>query len=169
MVFPPPAGMPFSVKLAGQLVPGPAVEPVVVKLKIPDCGVAFLMMVVRFMRAHEESAVKAQRLRAAYDHKRKQLADRVTSKPFTRRLPAWLRWHEDKSRFVLVKDRAKLLLEIFRKADAGWGKHRIARWLNERGEEVSRERARGDRVDLAGRVVDDFLTRRVGLGNRVLA
>ncbi|GEM_PF-3152665 len=99
---------------------------------LDDDQMQFLMMIVRFMRANEESSIKSRRISAAYESKR-QLARRgEQQRPFTRRLPAWLRWDDDKGRYVVEPRRAKLLREIFAKAARGWGKQRIARWLNER-------------------------------------
>jgi hypothetical protein len=46
-------------------------------------------------------------------------------------LPAWLRWGD--GRHVAIPERADVIKAIFEKADAGWGQHRIARWLNEQG------------------------------------
>jgi hypothetical protein len=93
-----------------------------------------LMMVVRFMRANEESQRKSERVSRAYEDKRKRASDGSNGKPFTRMLPAWLQWHEQKRKHVLVQKRAKVIRSIFEKAAEGWGQHRIANWLNERGE-----------------------------------
>ena len=46
-------------------------------------------------------------------------------------LPAWLRWNETTRQREAIGDRADILRSIFAKADAGWGKHRIAKTLNE--------------------------------------
>jgi len=95
---------------------------------------AYVMMSLRFIRAHEESATKGMRVAAAYERKRAEAASENRLKaPFTRRLPAWLRWDEEKSKYALIPERARVLGEIFKKADAGWGQLRIANWLNSRG------------------------------------
>jgi len=93
----------------------------------------FLMMALRFMRAHEESAIKSRRVAAAYDKKRKDAAQASPSKPFTRMLPAWLQWDEADRKHVVITERAKIIESIFKKADSGWGQHRIAHWLNKSG------------------------------------
>jgi DNA invertase Pin-like site-specific DNA recombinase len=91
---------------------------------------AFVMMSLRFIRAHEESATKGMRVAAAYDRKRALAASKQkASAPFTRRLPAWLRWDEASLKYELIPDRAKIIGEVFKKADSGWGQYRIARWL----------------------------------------
>ena len=56
----------------------------------------FLMMALRFMRSNEESAIKGSRVAAKYRSKRKSFAgDQALDKPYTRRLPAWMRWSDD--------------------------------------------------------------------------
>jgi DNA invertase Pin-like site-specific DNA recombinase len=95
---------------------------------------AFVMMALRFIRAHEESATKGMRVAAAYEKKRASAAANAKlDKPFTRMLPAWLRWDDERKAHAVIEDRAKIIREIFDKADSGWGQHRIAHWLNGRG------------------------------------
>jgi DNA invertase Pin-like site-specific DNA recombinase len=83
------------------------------------------------MRAYDESATKSLRVSEAYERKRRYAASGAQSKPFTLMLPAWLRWDKAKGMHLLIPDRAELLRDIFQKADQGWSKHRISRWLNE--------------------------------------
>jgi DNA invertase Pin-like site-specific DNA recombinase len=96
-------------------------------------GMAFLLMAIRFMRAHEESAMKSRRLSAVYEAKRTRARRTDPGEPFTRMLPAWLRWDETTRKHCLIPERADLIRSIFQKADEGWGQHRIAQWLNEQG------------------------------------
>jgi len=97
-------------------------------------GMAFLIMVIRFMRANQESVLKAGRLRAVYDSKRKTAAaGGKQMKPFTRQLPAWIYWDEEAHEHRAHTDRAATVATIFEKAVAGWGQHKIAHWLNEQG------------------------------------
>ena len=92
--------------------------------------VAFMMMALRFMRAHEESAIKGSRVTAAFDQKRRDAAGKVaTGKPFTRMLPGWLRWNDDRECYEVIPERAKIVREIFCKAAAGEGQHAIAHSL----------------------------------------
>jgi DNA invertase Pin-like site-specific DNA recombinase len=95
-------------------------------------GMLFMMMVVRFIRANEESTLKGARVAKAYANKRSTFANIAAKleKPYTRRLPAWIAWHDDSKAYVLIEDRAALLRKIFELTDAGWGQHRIAAWLN---------------------------------------
>ena len=95
-------------------------------------GMLFMMMVVRFIRANEESTLKGARVAKAYANKRSTLASTAKlEKPYTRRLPAWITWREDTKEYALIDNRAELLRKIFELTDAGWGQHRIAAWLNE--------------------------------------
>jgi DNA invertase Pin-like site-specific DNA recombinase len=93
-----------------------------------------IIAIVAMIRAHEESATKSRRLRDVNEHKRKQAATRATDKPFTRRLPGWLRFDEETKRHALVPERARIVRIIYEKSLAGWGQDRIARWLNTEGE-----------------------------------
>jgi hypothetical protein len=96
-----------------------------------DNGMSLMMMVMMFSRANNESAMKGMRVAAAFANKRERFAgtDRL-SKPYIRRLPAWITWHDDSKAYALIDDRAKLLRKIFELTDAGWGQHRVAAWLN---------------------------------------
>jgi DNA invertase Pin-like site-specific DNA recombinase len=96
--------------------------------------IALVMMIMRFMRANEESALKSERVAKAYSAKRERARNgNSNGKPFTRMLPAWIAWSEEKTAHVLVPERAKIVRQMFAKAAAGWGQHRIAHWLNARG------------------------------------
>jgi DNA invertase Pin-like site-specific DNA recombinase len=95
---------------------------------------ALLGSIITFMRAHEESAMKSVRLKAVYTTKRQRARDE--GKPFTRRLPAWIRWNEETGKLELISKRAEVVQEIFELAEAGFGKDAIARRLNDRNEET---------------------------------
>ena len=95
---------------------------------------ALMMSLLIFIRANEESVAKSRRLKAAYANKRRILTtEDPPSKPFTRRLPGWLRWDQKRRAFELIPERAEVIQTIFRLADAGMGQHAIARALNEAG------------------------------------
>ena len=97
----------------------------------------FLMMALRFMRANEESALKGSRVALAYRSKRDSFrGSEALNEPYTRRLPAWLRWDEEKKQYVTIAERGDLVREMFQRTDEGWGQHRIARDLNARGLET---------------------------------
>jgi DNA invertase Pin-like site-specific DNA recombinase len=97
----------------------------------------FLMMALRFMRSNEESTLKGSRVAAEYKNKRKSFAgDQALDKPYTRRLPAWMRWDDRTKAYVIIKERGALVQEMFELTDKGWGQHRIAREFNARGLET---------------------------------
>jgi DNA invertase Pin-like site-specific DNA recombinase len=92
-----------------------------------------LMSILIFMRGNEESALKSSRVKSAFDNKRKVARSGSVEKPFTRRLPAWIRWNEDANAFELIPERARVVQEMFELAEAGFGKDAIARSLNAKG------------------------------------
>jgi DNA invertase Pin-like site-specific DNA recombinase len=97
----------------------------------------FIMMVLRFSRANEESALKGSRVAAAFLSKRKSFAgSQALDKPYTRRLPAWMRWDEVTKQYAVIEERGDLVREMFQRTDEGWGQHKIARDLNTRGLET---------------------------------
>lgn len=79
-------------------------------------------------RAHEESATKGLRVRAAWDAKRK----RAASEPLTARGPSWLRLDKTKSppKWIELKDRTRIVKRIFKMAAQGVGQEAIAATLN---------------------------------------
>lgn len=89
-------------------------------------------VVVKAQLAHEESAKKAERLAAAWQSKRRRIADgeRLV---MTRRAPAWVTVKGSPASFVLIEDRAAIVRRIFEETVAGWGKASIARRLNAEG------------------------------------
>jgi DNA invertase Pin-like site-specific DNA recombinase len=92
----------------------------------------FVMMVLRFIRANEESATKGVRVAKAHAARRQKFAGQEKlTKPYTRRLPAWIRWQDSTNSYELIEDRAALLRWMFEKADDGMGTHSIAAHLNE--------------------------------------
>jgi DNA invertase Pin-like site-specific DNA recombinase len=86
--------------------------------------------ILTMVRGHEESATKSRRM-LADERKRLDAAHGTERNPFTGMLPAWLQWCEETRKHEVIEDRVNILRDIFAKADAGWGKHRIAQVLNE--------------------------------------
>ena len=78
-------------------------------------------------RAHEESAMKAQRLAAAWEKKRRD----APTKPMTARCPEWSKLVDGK--FELIPDRVAIIRRIFEECVSGLGKRQIATRLNEEG------------------------------------
>ncbi|MGE8940660.1 recombinase family protein [Leptospira interrogans] len=97
------------------------------KENLDEDPVTLLMSILTFIRANEESATKARRLRAVWQQKRRTASD----KPMTSRAPAWLELRDGK--FVVLKDRAKVIRMIFDLALKGNGQHKIADILNDKG------------------------------------
>ncbi len=92
----------------------------------------FVMMVLRFIRANEESTLKSRRVRDANDQKRREAASNLT--PFTSRRPGWLAWDSATKRFSAIPARAQVIREIYELAADGRSYHTIAQMLNERHE-----------------------------------
>jgi DNA invertase Pin-like site-specific DNA recombinase len=89
----------------------------------------FILIVLIFQRANEESATKARRLRSAWENKRKKIANgepiRLTSKG-----PKWLQPEPDGSGFEIIPERGEVVRRIFKLALEGNGKKPIAETLN---------------------------------------
>ncbi|GAB5505976.1 MAG: recombinase family protein [Rhizobiaceae bacterium] len=88
-----------------------------------------LEAVIVLTLAHQESANKSRRLKAAWYKKR---ADAPT-KPLTSIAPGWLRLKEDGREFDLIAERAAVVRSIFESYLGGEGTHSIAQRLNQDG------------------------------------
>ena len=98
---------------------------------------AMQYIVAEMTRAHSESRRKSQMVGDAKARKKQQLvASGVNGKPYTRHTPAWIRWNDESKAYELLPDRAAIVLEIFERTDAGDGFERIAKDLNQRGEDT---------------------------------
>lgn len=93
---------------------------------LDDDPMSLMIALLTFIRANEESAMKARRLKAAWVGKRLKAAD----KPLTTRAPAWLRLDKE---FVVIEDRAEVVRRIFKLTLEGYGQNRIAETLNKEG------------------------------------
>ncbi|MBI1404620.1 MAG: hypothetical protein GC145_00670 [Caulobacter sp.] len=94
-----------------------------------DGGLRLLSSLIVMLRAHEESATKSKRVRAAWARKREEAGGRK----LTRVCPAWLTLSEDRSTFTVLEGRAGVVRRIFEESAAGVGKASIARRLNAEG------------------------------------
>lgn len=81
-------------------------------------------------RAHEESAIKSSRIKAAWEGKR----SRIDHKKLTAQCPRWLRLNADKTAFDFIPERVAIIREIIELHRTGLGQAQIAKRLNERGE-----------------------------------
>lgn len=91
-----------------------------------DEPIDLLVSLMTFMRANQESEVKSQRLKAAWEHKRATAA----SRPLTSRVPAWLRLNPETGRIEERPERAELVRRIFDMTLQGAGQHKIAFTFN---------------------------------------
>lgn len=89
-------------------------------------GFDFVMAVLILIRANEESATKAKRLKAAWIGKRQKAAD----KALTAHTVGWIEL-DDQRRPVLIEDHAKVVRRIVKAYLSGTGKHSIAQALNQ--------------------------------------
>jgi DNA invertase Pin-like site-specific DNA recombinase len=92
-------------------------------------------VVIGAQLSHEESKKKSDRLAAAWARKRRKLFE---GEPLilTRRTPAWIEVVGSPPAFVLIEERAAVVRRIFEETVAGYGKHSIARRLNQDGVET---------------------------------
>jgi DNA invertase Pin-like site-specific DNA recombinase len=93
--------------------------------------VALLLSILTFMRAHEESAMKASRLKAVWAEKRTQASKH--KKPLTAICPAWLDLDHKTGEFLQNPDRVQVVRRIFDMALEGAGQGLIAQTLNREG------------------------------------
>ena len=77
-------------------------------------------------RSHQESALKSERLKSAWQNKRVN----ASSKKLTSKAPAWLRLSDDKSRITEISGRADTIREIYSLSKRGYGSTSIQRYLN---------------------------------------
>ena len=80
-------------------------------------------------RAHEESRIKADRLREAWVQKRRLIGERK----LTAMSPSWLKLSKDRRRFLVLPERAAVVKRIYEMSAGGMGRHSIARVLNSGG------------------------------------
>jgi DNA invertase Pin-like site-specific DNA recombinase len=106
-----------------------------------------VQMVLRFIRANEESEIKAARVAAARRRSRERFAsDQPLTEAYTKQLPGWLRWNEETKVIEPIPERAEIVRKMFEMADAGSGQHKIAAWLNTNaGEPWGRGKRKGCR------------------------
>lgn len=92
---------------------------------------SLLLSILTFMRAHEESAIKSARLKAAWSEKR---ARAIQNKlPLTRICPAWMKVDPTTKNFVLDDARVETIQRVFAMTLAGVGQKTIAHTFNQEG------------------------------------
>lgn len=90
--------------------------------------VSLLLTILTFVRAHEESALKGRRVRAAWDNKRRRAQEEGV--PLTKRTPGWLVLGAN-GKLRLDRSRAAIVRRIFKMALSGIGQNAIAARLNQ--------------------------------------
>lgn len=80
-------------------------------------------------RAHEESKTKALRVQAAWDNKH----ENIHTKKLTAWAPKWVYLSDDRTEFLLHKDRVEIIKAIFQWAIDGFGTNLIVQELEKRG------------------------------------
>ena len=100
-------------------------ERVYTEASVDDLG-ALIEIIVVLARAYEESAMKSERLSAAWANKRGS-ADK---KKLTRICPQWLQLSGDRTEFEPIPERVEVVQRIFRMAADGMGANGIAKQLN---------------------------------------
>lgn len=88
----------------------------------------FVEIVIKFIRANEESVRKSSLTRANWEGKRAKAA--TDRKPMTSRCPGWLKLDEDSNNYVVIPDRAALIRRMFDMVVGGQGLHKIAETFN---------------------------------------
>lgn len=91
---------------------------------------SFIIAQMVSLRAHEESKVKAQRLAAAWEAKRRRVRERKDAK-LTAKGPSWLQWTDDGWRERAPH--ADTVRRIYTMTLAGVGEHKIASTFNSEG------------------------------------
>ncbi|MBX3549546.1 MAG: recombinase family protein [Xanthobacteraceae bacterium] len=88
-----------------------------------------ILSILEMMRAHEESEIKARRLKAVWRSKR----ERASQQKLSSRCPAWLKLREDRTAFDVIEERADIVRLIYAETLKGVGQHKIAQSLNQKG------------------------------------
>lgn len=90
-----------------------------------------LIALVSMSRAHEESAVKSRRIKAAYAARRQNILERKEVK--IGRGPWWLKRSDDQTKYEIIEENAATIRTMFEMAKDGMGNTLIAKELNRRG------------------------------------
>jgi DNA invertase Pin-like site-specific DNA recombinase len=87
-----------------------------------------LIALVSMSRAHEESAVKSRRIKAAWDAKKERV--KTNKEVMSGRCPWWLRPSADNSKYEINEEKADVVRLMFQLAKDGMGNTVIAKYLN---------------------------------------
>ncbi|MYM81786.1 recombinase family protein [Duganella sp. FT50W] len=87
-----------------------------------------LIALVSMSRAHEESAVKSQRVKAAWDAKKERVKN--NKEVMSTRCPWWLKPSDDKTKYEIIEANAETVRLMYALAKDGMGSWSISRYLN---------------------------------------
>jgi DNA invertase Pin-like site-specific DNA recombinase len=90
-----------------------------------DNGMSLFGSMMVMVRAHDESKQKGTRVKAAWDKKRE------SEKPMTTICPKWLKLAEDRSKYIVIQEKADIVQRIFQMSYDGAGVHLIAKTFNQ--------------------------------------
>lgn len=88
--------------------------------------VGLIVALLTFMRGNEESRVKSERIKSAWEEKRKN----ANTTPMTSNGPAWLKLDKSSNKWETIDDRVDIVQKIFKWTLEGKGQHAIANQLN---------------------------------------
>jgi DNA invertase Pin-like site-specific DNA recombinase len=101
-------------------------------LRSQDGLMHLIAMVLAFARGNQESTIKGMRVAEKYAEKRRVFASSAKlTKPYTKKLPAWICWQDSTASYELIEERAERLRWMYEMADGGLGVHSIAAHLND--------------------------------------
>lgn len=97
------------------------------KDKIHESAHDILLSLLYMIRANEESRIKSERVRAAWNNKRNSINNRA----LTSKTPAWLKLNKQTNKLEIIEDHTNTINLIFDKTIEGYGAISITRRLNE--------------------------------------
>lgn len=99
-----------------------------------------LVALVTMSRAHEESALKSRRVKAAWSAKKAKIQE--NNEVMTNRVHWWLSVSEDKTKYEVIEENANTIRLMFNLAKEGQGSSAIAKYLNTHGYPTARKAPR---------------------------
>lgn len=94
-----------------------------------DNGMSLMMVVLQFVRAHDESKMKSQRVGAAWHNKRQEALKDGT--PLTSKGPSWLRLDKATGKWELIPEKVDVVRRVYLLASQGLGTQSIAKKFND--------------------------------------
>jgi DNA invertase Pin-like site-specific DNA recombinase len=88
-----------------------------------------IVSIISMSRAHEESAMKSQRLKAVWDSKHKAAIS--SKKPIGGNCPAWLEYKDGE--YEIIEEKAEIVRRIYSLCIQGYGYTNIIKLLNQEG------------------------------------